>query len=92
MCWVLGQEFGECCLEVQKRQLLHLFPLWEAVWAPTLEKGINHGPTGYKNTKQSLFLPGVYSRVTRSREGRQGYRGCSVNPEDPLAMRSISAG
>lgn len=76
-----------------ERQLLHLFPLWEAHFGhPRWRKASLMVPQATKNTKQSLFLPGVYSRVTRSREGRQGYRGCSVNPEDPLAMRSISAG
>lgn len=67
------------------------------VWASTLEKGIDCGPTGYKNTKQSPFLPEVYGRVTRSRERRQGYRGCSVAvstpwPRDPSLLAEIGAG
>lgn len=37
-----------------ERQLLHLFPLWEAQFVSTLEKGINHGPTGYKNKAEPI--------------------------------------
>lgn len=50
-----------------------------------------------QHTKQSLFLPGVYGRVSRSREERQGHRGCSVAlstswPGDPSLLDETGAG
>lgn len=51
-CW--ARSLDSAAWRCRERQLLHLFPLWEAQFVSTLEKGINHGPTGYKNKAEPV--------------------------------------